>query len=290
MLRRVLGEQVTLEISPDPALWPVRADPGQLEQVIVNLAANARDAMPEGGHFTLSTVNTIFHGTEAQAPPGIRPGPYAMLSASDTGCGMPPETLARVFEPFFTTKEVGQGTGLGLAMVYGIIQQSGGFITAASEVGRGTTFRTYLPAVREVVSSPEQTSTELGDWPRGRETLLLAEDEEAVRTLASHVLERCGYRVLTARDGEEALHLADSYLGSIDLLVSDVVMPSLGGQELARQLIARRPALRVIYISGYATRAALPHGLAQGTTCLLSKPFGPLTLARLVRAVLDGKQ
>jgi PAS domain S-box-containing protein len=285
MLRRVLGEDITLETDLDPELRPIKADPGQVEQVLLNLAVNARDAMPQGGRIRIVTANAELSEAEARAHPEVQPGPYVLLAVTDTGCGMDEATQARIFEPFFTTKEPGKGTGLGLAMVYGIVKQSGGHISVRSAPGEGSTFEVYLPCV--AAASPPADAPPAGPPPRGTETVLLVEDEEAVRTLACQTLEQNGYTVLVAPDGTRAVQLAQQYAGPIHLLVTDVVMPSLGGRELANHLTATRSGLRVLYISGYADDAIFRHGLLSPGVAFLQKPFSPDALALKVREVLD---
>ena len=281
MLRRVIGEDVDLVIVARPGLAPVYADPGQLEQVVLNLAVNARDAMPGGGRLTIETAPASLARADG-GPADAGPGRHVMLAVTDSGVGMDAAVSERIFEPFFTTKEVGKGTGLGLSTVYGIVQQSGGTIDVWSEPGRGTRFSIYLPGVDE----PADASPGPEALPRGgTETVLLCEDEPALRQLAREVLEEYGYTVLEAGDGREALDVAAAHAGSIDLLVTDVVMPRMNGRELAARLTAAR-SLRVVYMSGYTETHPI-RGRAPGAA-FLQKPFSPLVLARTVRAVLDG--
>ncbi len=285
MLRRLIGEDVQFTTALDPHLGPAKVDPGQLDQVLMNLTVNARDAMPRGGRLTVETANVTLGEDDVAAHPGCRAGPHVMLAVTDTGCGMPPDVMARVFEPFFTTKEVGKGTGLGLAMVFGIVQQSGGFIRVSSEPGHGTTFRIYLPAVGEAYTAyADATAAPVG---RGTETILLVEDDGGVRGLASISLRSHGYHVLTAVDGEDALKVAHEYDGAVDLVLSDVVMPKLSGPELVRALKARLPRLKVLYMSGYTDDAVVRHGLLEANVSFIQKPYTPLQLARKVRQVLD---
>ncbi|HYT83053.1 MAG TPA: response regulator [Gemmatimonadales bacterium] len=286
LLRRLLGEDVQLVTAPAPQLGAVKADPGQLEQVIVNLAVNARDAMPEGGKLTIETANAVMDEAYVRDHPLAKPGPYVMLAVSDTGAGMDEQTQRRIFEPFFTTKEPGKGTGLGLATVYGIVKQSGGFIWVYSEPGHGTTFKIYLPRVAEPVETVTPPAA-LGESLRGSETVLLAEDAAAVRAVTRQVLDRLGYTVLEAPNGAAALHLATKHHGPIHLLLTDVIMPELGGRQLAQQLIALRPELRVLYASGYTDDAVVRHGVLTPGVAYLQKPFTPDVLARKVREVLD---
>jgi PAS domain S-box-containing protein len=287
MLKRLIGEDIDLVTVLGESLWPVKVDPGQLEQVLLNLAVNARDAMPNGGTLTIETMNVRMDSTSAQAHFPLSPGPYVLLAFSDTGIGMDAETQARIFEPFFTTKEKGKGTGLGLAMVYGIVKQSGGYIWVYSEVGKGTTFKIYLPRSEERVdeSGPGQIGVEA---QQGTETILLVEDEEAVRALVRNVFREKGYRVLEASRGREALELSELYSGQIDLLVTDVVMPQMSGRELARRLVHSRPQIKVLYISGYADDAVWYESGLDSGGAFLQKPFSPEALARKVREVLAG--
>ena len=287
LLRRLIGEDVELATVLDPVLGRVKADPGQLEQVIVNLAVNARDAMPDGGKLTLETRNSDLDSTYTLEHSLVKPGPYVQLTVSDTGIGMDEEIQAHAFEPFFTTKPRGQGTGLGLAMVYGTVKQSGGFIWVYSEPGHGATFKIYLPRV--------DTPTEAAALPapavqpaRGSETVLLAEDEPAVRAIAQQALERHGYTVLAAPSGADALARAAQHGATIHLLLTDVVMPGMSGRDLADRLTAQRPGIRVLYISGYTDNAIVRHGMLEPGLAYLQKPFRPDALVRKVREVLDG--
>ncbi len=288
MLRRLIGEDVVLTASLDPSVAPVKADPGQLQQVLMNLSVNARDAMPQGGRLAIETRNATLDENYARTHPRVRPGEYVLLAVSDTGTGMDPQTKLRIFEPFFTTKGAGKGTGLGLAVVHGVVTQSEGHIEVHSEAGKGTTFKIYLPAVKERLSTG-RSSHGLHPLPRGSEAVLLVEDEDAVRALARHVLTSCGYTILEARDGREALRFAEQHPGRIDLVVSDVVMPYLGGRQLVERLAALRPGVRVLFLSGYTDDAVVRHGVREAEYAFLQKPFTPTALARKVREVLDAK-
>src|SRR5947208_2662519 len=285
-LRRLIGEDVELATALDPTLGRVTADPGQLEQVIVNLAVNARDAMPQGGKLTLETRNIDLDSSYTLEHSLVKPGPYVQLTVSDSGIGMDEETQAHAFEPFFTTKPRGQGTGLGLAMVYGTVKQSGGFIWVYSEPGRGATFKIYLPRVDAPVESATPPAP-VERPPRGSETVLLAEDEPAVRAIAQQVLERHGYTVLASQSGADALALAAQHGATIHLLLTDVVMPGMSGRDLADRLTAQRPGIRVLYISGYTDNAIVRHGMLDPGLAYLQKPFRPDALVRKVRDVLD---
>ena len=290
LLRRLLGEHIVLTTHAAPGLGRVRVDPGQLEQVIVNLAVNARDAMPGGGQLDIEFSNIDLGPRYAATHLEMAPGPYVLLAVSDTGSGMDAETRAHIFEPFFTTKEVGKGTGMGLATVYGIVKQSGGFIYVYSEPGAGTTFRTYLPRVIEEPSAAVADAIAVRPSSAGSETLLLVEDEPAVRAFARRTLEERGYTVLEAAGGADALALAAAYGGPIAVLVTDVVMPGLQGHQLAEQLMAARPELRVLYVSGFTEYSVIYHGVPEHGVAFLAKPFSADALGAAVRAVLDGQQ
>ena len=285
MLSRLLGEQVTLNAPRALLLGHVRADPGQIEQIVMNLAINARDAMPGGGALTIALADVELQAAVRGADTGLRSGPHVMLAVSDTGCGMDAATRARIFEPFFTTKEVGKGTGLGLATVYGIVQQSDGAIQVESEPGRGATFRIYLPRVESAATGVPAAA--LVAAAPGRETVLVVEDERAVRLLEAEVLTAQGYRVLVAGDAQEALALEERCQEPIALLVTDVVMPGRSGRELAQEFLRRRPETRVLYVSGYANDAFVGRGLLEARTWFLQKPFTPEVLAHKMRDILD---
>ncbi len=286
ILRRLIGEDVDLVTVPDPTIGCVRADPGQIRQVIMNLALNARDAMPEGGKLTIETTDVEMDQTFVWRHVTVRPGRYVMLAVSDTGMGMDEDTKSRLFEPFFTTKEPGRGTGLGLSTVYGIVKQSDGHVSVYSEPGKGATFKIYLPRVEQAVDQAESRPA-LAELPRGSETILLVEDEGALRELARENLQMLGYAVLPARHGKEALQLGRRHTGPIHLLVTDVVMPEMGGPELARRLMGPRSELKVLYMSGYAGEAVVRHGVLDNGNAFLQKPFTVDVLARKVRELLD---
>jgi len=287
LLRRLIGEDIEIHTALAPDLGPVRADPVQLQQVLLNLAVNARDAMSQGGMLILETRN-VEVGPDHPASQGlVNPGNYVLLAVTDAGVGMDEETKARIFEPFFTTKKSGEGTGLGLATVYGIVRQSGGFIWVYSEPNRGTTFKIYLPLAESAAVSTARPATARAS-PRGSETILLVEDEELVRKLARRVLEGHGYSVMVAGSGKAALELVEGSEGRLDLLVTDVVMPGMSGRQLAEELRARQSLLKVLYVSGYTDDAIVRHGVLEQDVAFLQKPFGPEALLRKVRGVLDG--
>ncbi len=284
MLRRLIGEDVELTLNTDPALGRTRVDPGQLEQIIMNLSLNSRDAMPRGGRLTLETSNVELDESYAAEHPGTSAGPHVMLSVTDTGTGMDPATQARIFEPFFTTKAAGKGTGLGLSTVFGIVQQSGGSIWVSSDPGEGTCFKLYFPRVQAPASATAAPAAKR--LAMGTETVLLVEDDESVRKLARTILQRSGYRVLEAEHGAAAIKLFEANPG-IQLLVSDVVMPGMSGPELAERIRPLRPDMRVIFMSGYTGDAISHHGVLDPGLAFLQKPFTPESLTRKVREVLD---
>jgi signal transduction histidine kinase/ActR/RegA family two-component response regulator len=287
MLRRLLGEDVAVVTELDPGLWPVRVDAGQLEQVILNLAANARDAMPDGGTLTVRTQNVTLGPEDVRRQPELGPGEYAALIVADTGVGMTPEVKARIFEPFFTTKPLGAGTGLGLAMCYGIVKQAEGHIAVESEAGKGSALTVLLPRVPGELPTAGERS--VADLPRGSETILVAEDDAVVRLLAVRTLREAGYTVLEADSAAGGLEAAERHPGRIELLLTDVVMPGGSGRELADALLVRRPGIRVIFMSGYTADVVLRRGVVEESVRFLPKPFSPLALAHLVRRTLDAR-
>jgi signal transduction histidine kinase len=286
MLQRLIGEDIELRAVLQPQLGRVLADPGQIEQVIMNLALNARDAMPQGGILTIETMNVEMDESYAQRSQTVSAGPHVMMAVSDTGCGMDEATQARIFEPFFTTKEQGKGTGLGLATVYGIVKQSGGSVWVYSEPGHGTTFKIYLPRVEGTDEAVAPTKAR-DERVEGSETILVVEDDEGVRKLTVKVLRATGYTVLEAANGNEAIALCERHQGTIHLLATDVVMPGMGGRVLAERLIAVVPGMKVLYLSGYTDDTIVRHGVLNASVEFLQKPFTPLALARKVREVLD---
>ncbi len=290
MLPRLIGENISLMISAAPSLGRVKADPGQIEQVILNLAVNARDAMPQGGKLTIETANVELDEAYAREHLTARPGPHVMLAVSDTGCGMDPETQSHIFEPFFTTKELGRGTGIGLATVYGIVKQSGAWIWVYSEVGKGSTFKIYLPRVDDEPEKAERPTKALVGINRGSETVLVVEDNESLRQLTCEFLASTGYTVLVAQDGSEAIRIAEQHTGPVHLLLTDVVMPGLSGSELAQRLARLRPDIKVLYASGYAGDAILQQGVLEEGASFLPKPFTRNALAQKVREVLETKR
>jgi len=289
MLQRLIGEDIELVTIAGPELGRVNADQGQIEQVMLNLAVNARDAMPQGGKLTISTANAEMDETFMRQHPGAVPGSYVVLSVSDTGCGMDHGTQAHIFEPFFTTKEMGKGTGLGLATVYGVVKQSGGYVSVYSEVGRGTTFNVYLPRIEQPVTVVLQSSGGK-ETAQGSETILLVEDAEPLRELARELLESNGYTVLDAANGAKAIGVAEKYRDAIHLLLSDVVLPDTDGPTLAEHIIRIHPETKVLYMSGYPDAAIAHHGVLRSGIELLQKPFTTESLTRKVREVLASNQ
>lgn len=288
MFSRVIGENIDMVFVPATDLSRVKADPGQLEQVLLNLVVNARDAMPTGGRLTIETSNVELDRSYAATHASVEPGDYVMLSVTDTGCGMSEETQSRIFEPFFTTKGPGKGTGLGLATVYGVVKQSGGYIYVYSEVDRGTTFKIYLPQVIAELDKPTGETVVPGR-AQGSETILFVEDEQSVRDLVRQYLTATGYTVLEAPDGARALKIAEGHAEPIHILITDVVMPHLSGPDLATQLGASRPGMKVLFISGYTDDTVFRHGVLEGGVAFLQKPFNLKALATKVRELLDGQ-
>jgi len=287
MLRRMIGEDIELVTHLPSGLGRVKADRGQIEQVIMNLAVNARDAMPQGGQLTLEAANVDLDSSHASSHESVLPGHYVMIAMSDTGMGMDAETQAHIFEPFFTTKGQGKGTGLGLATTYGIVKQSEGHIWVYSEPGKGTTFKVYLPRIDQAVEVIAPTNVPVDELSRGSETILLVEDEEAVCSLVRGVLESRGYDVLKTKGANDALEVGERHKKHIHLLLTDVVMPQMSGRELAEHLAPLHPETKVLYMSGYADHAVVQHGLLDPGTVFLQKPFTPAALARKLREVLD---
>jgi signal transduction histidine kinase/CheY-like chemotaxis protein len=286
MLARLIGEDIALVTNLAATLGHVKADRGQIEQVVMNLAINARDAMPQGGQLVVETANADLDDEYVRRNVGSRPGPHVMLAVSDSGVGIPRELQRHIFEPFFTTKEQGKGTGLGLAPVYGSVKQSGGYIEVDSEPGRGTTFRIYLPRV-DSASPAAERSPRAAAPTGGTETILLVEDEDGVRELARDILRSSGYTVLEGRNGAEGLLLGERHQGALDLLLTDVVMPRMSGRELAERMVSLRPELSVLYMSGYTDDAVIRHGVLGSDTAFLQKPFTPAALVQRVRETLD---
>jgi CheY-like chemotaxis protein len=287
LLGRIIGEDVKIVLNLQPGLATVKADAGQMEQIVLNLAVNARDAMPNGGTLTIETANVDLDENHANMHFPVKSGPYVGLTVTDTGTGMPPEVQARLFEPFFTTKEIGKGTGLGLATVHGIVARSGGSIGVYSEVGKGASFTAYFPHAAAGGAVAADIPAPAVQAHAADETLLVVEDGEALRILVKRILERQGYRVLLAANAGEALHLFESN-AVIDLILTDVIMPGGSGPELIRRLVAERPGLKVLYMSGYTEDAISHHGVLDPGIAFLNKPFSSESLGRKIREVLDG--
>jgi signal transduction histidine kinase/ActR/RegA family two-component response regulator len=291
MLGRLIGEDIQLATSGDPAVAKINMDPGQLEQVILNLALNARDAMPRGGRLTIETADARLEKGQAGTFFSVEPGRYVRMTVADTGTGMSEEVMAHLFEPFFTTKPPGQGTGLGLSTVYGIVKTAGGNLSVTSQQGAGTTFAVYFPMAEQAKEAKEESPAKQAKpqpSASGKETILLVEDEDMVRRLIGQVLLSHGYNVLEAGSGAAALEVVDRYPGTIHLLLTDVVMAGMSGRELSEKLVVLRPGLKVLYMSGYTDDAILRHGVYQNSAAFLGKPFSPGTLVRKLREVIDG--
>jgi two-component system, cell cycle sensor histidine kinase and response regulator CckA len=287
ILSRTIGEDIELVTVFEPSLGKVLADQGQIEQIVVNLAVNARDAMPRGGKLTMETHNVSLDEDYARAHPEVTPGPHMMFAVSDSGIGMDQEIISKIFEPFFTTKDPGRGTGLGLSTVFGIVKQHQGHVSVYSEQGRGTTFKVYLPRV-ESSRRPRSDDTERSPHSGGTETVMVVEDEEIVRRFATEALRLLGYRALAAQGPEAALEITRQHEESIDLLLTDVVMPHLDGQRLYNMIVKMRPKIKVLYMSGYAGNAIVHHGVLDPGVAFLQKPLTMEKLASKVREVLDG--
>jgi len=284
LLRRLIGAKIELKISLDSSLGAIKTDPGQIEQILLNLAVNARDSMPEGGRITIEARNIEIDESYREQHPVALPGRYVMLAVTDTGCGMDRATQLRIFDPFFTTKELGKGTGLGLATVYGIVKQGGGYIWVYSEIEQGSVFKVYLPRVEQSAEPAKPEDEE--EVCNGSETILLAEDSDPLREMAREYLEGLGYTVLEAASGKDALQRAKDYEGTVHLLLTDVVMPEMSGPELAHQLTLHRPGIKVIFASGYTDDAIARQGILDSTVAFLQKPYRPKALARKIREVL----
>jgi two-component system cell cycle sensor histidine kinase/response regulator CckA len=291
MLGRLLGAAIELTLLPQAGLWNIMADPGQIEQVVMNLAVNARDAMPEGGQLTIQTANAELDDDYAALHLEVVPGPHVMLAVTDTGIGMDAGTRAQIFEPFFTTKEQGKGTGLGLATVFGIVKQNGGHIWVYSEPGKGATFKVYFPRATGAAElrPSERPPPEPPEEQRGNEIIMLVEDDDQVRIVARDILRRNGYVVLEATNGGEALLICEQHGAKIDLLLTDVVLPRMSGRQLVERLKPMRPEMKVLFMSGYTDDAALQHGILDSGVAFLQKPLTPASLTRKVREVLRGK-
>jgi two-component system cell cycle sensor histidine kinase/response regulator CckA len=287
MLQRLIGEDIELRTLMSEKLASVKIDPGQFEQILVNLAVNARDAMPDGGKLIIETTNVDLDEDYHSAHLYVKPGRHVMLAVSDTGCGMSEEVKAHLFEPFYTTKEKGRGTGLGLATIYGAVKQSGGSIEVYSEQGKGTVFKIYLPAIEEIPQKLEIAKPISSSMLKGEETILLVEDERIVRELAAKMLKRLNYNILPASNGTEALEIAKNYSGIIDLLITDVVMPGMNGRQLAERLLKIRPDIKVLFTSGYTENAIAHHGIIEKDLSFIGKPYSTRELAQKIRQLLD---
>jgi CheY-like chemotaxis protein len=289
LLQRLIGEDIEVTLAPGAELSLAKVDPGQFEQAIINLVVNARDAMPQGGHLTIETADCELDEEYSRLHPEVHPGQYVLVAISDTGHGMDGATRARIFEPFFTTKPPGKGTGLGLAMVYGFVKQSGGHIEVYSECERGTTCKLFLPRAEEVAPAA-RLPPELHSAPKGTEAVLVVEDEAGLRNLIRLVLQASGYTVLEARDGQEAFWVAQQHSGPIHLVLTDLVMPRMSGRQLADLLAHYRPGTRILFMSGYTEEAVMRHGVLESGVAFLQKPFNSLGLARKVREILDAEE
>jgi two-component system, cell cycle sensor histidine kinase and response regulator CckA len=287
MLQRLIGEDIELRTIMFEGLASVKVDPGQFEQILVNLAVNARDAMPDGGKLTIETANVDFDDDYRAAHPYVKPGRKVMLAMSDTGCGMSEEVKDHLFEPFYTTKQKGRGTGLGLATIYGVVKQSGGNIEVYSEPGKGTAFKIYLPAIEEIPQQLEIEKPASSSMLKEEVTILLVEDERIVREIAVKMLERLNYDVLHASNGNEALEIAQNYSGVIDLLITDVVMPGMNGRELSERLQQMRPDIKVLFTSGYTENSIAHHGIIEKDLSFIGKPYSSRQLAKKIRQLLD---
>jgi two-component system cell cycle sensor histidine kinase/response regulator CckA len=285
MLRRLIGEDIELVLSLDRNAGNIKADPGHIDQAIVNLAVNARDAMPNGGRITIESANVLLDENYARTHMGVKPGEFVMIAVSDTGIGMDAETRRRIFEPFFTTKEKGKGTGLGLATVYGVVKQLGGDIWVYSEPQKGTTFKLYFPRVVDAAVAPDAAHAGPAQ-PEATETILVVEDEQAVRDLTVRILRKLGYTVLAAANGAEAIEISKSFTGEISLLLTDVVMPNMSGRQVADALLPMRPTLKVLYLSGYTDNTVVHHGVLESGVEFLPKPFSREVLAKKIREVI----
>lgn len=286
-LKRLIGEDIQLQLSVEDSLGSIKADPGQIEQVLLNLSVNARDAMPKGGHLTISACNVDLDAVYKLRHEPVLPGKYVRLTVEDTGCGMDPQTQLRIFDPFFTTKELGKGTGLGLATVYGIVKQTGGYIWVYSELNHGTSFKIYLPRIEPSSRPADDKNAEL-PVVGGMETILFAEDSESLREMGAEYLQSIGYTVLSAASGSEALQRAKEFRGAIHLLLTDVVMPELNGPELAKRIASLRPGIKIMFTSGYASDTLASRGSLDPAVAFIQKPYRPKALARRIREVLDG--
>ena len=286
MLRSLIGESIRLEVNIHPGVGSIRADPGQMEQILVNLAVNARDAMPDGGRLTIEARDVDLGHSYVNVHPPAKPGPYVMFAVSDTGCGMDQKTQSQIFNPFFSTKELGKSTGLGLATVYGIVKQSGGYIWVYSELGKGSVFKVYLPRVGGGATPQQQIAAD-DAIERGSKTILLAEDSEGLREIAREYLENLGYKVIEASSGEQALERADEFEGKIHLLLTDVVMSGMNGRELADQLVRKYPGIKILFTSGYTDDSIARQGIFDLTVAFIQKPYRPKALARKVREILS---